>query len=575
MKGISDIMGNMMRQQLRMWQTASEIGTAMTNAFLAKPGEAGPKALSTLQSMVNQLPTLNAPKTPFNATITRERSYAARTVSLSDAKAIAKASGTKLNDVVMAICAGALRRYLQEKGLLPDKPLIAGVPISLREPGDTRQNNQVSGMLCSIATDIADPVERLKAILKSSSESKQIAGTFRDAVPQDFAFVGAPILLQLIMLVYGRSGLADKLPMPMNVTHLQRARPADAALLRRRQGDGVASGVDPRTWGGAQHHGAELHGCAELRSHRRPARGARCREARRLHGCCGKRAQERRLSRLETLLSPSDMWNSCTNDEGAPMTVAQALRPPSRTLLLLEGRAVQELGAFMLLRPWLAAAPRGDGHPVLVFPGLLASDLSTQPLRGFLKQHGYAVHGWKQGRNLGLRPGVEPDMLDRIEELYERHGKRKLSLVGWSLGGIYARQLAKRVPDKVRSVISLGSPFTGSPKATNAWKVYEFASGQRVDDRDHHIAGPLSDPPPVPTTSIFSRSDGICAWQTCLNEEGPLVENIEVYGSHCGLGHHPAAVYAVADRLAQPEGQWTKFDRSGWKSLVYPDWRRS
>src|SRR5436190_2233444 len=136
---------------------------------------------------------------------------------ISDAKAIAKASGTKLNDVVMAICAGALRRYLQEKGQLPDKPLIAGVPISLREPGDTRQNNQVSGMLCSIATDIADPVERLKAIVKSSSESKQIAGSFRDAVPQDFAFVGAPILLQLIMLVYGRSGLADKLPMPMNV----------------------------------------------------------------------------------------------------------------------------------------------------------------------------------------------------------------------------------------------------------------------------------------------------------------------------------------------------------------------
>ncbi len=217
-KGISDIMGNMMRQQLRMLQTASEIGTAMTNAFLAKPGEAGPRALSTLQRMVSQLPTLDAPRTPFNATITRERSYAARTVSLSDAKAIAKASGTKLNDVVMGICAGALRRYLQEKGQLPDKPLIAGVPISLREAGDTRQNNQVSGMLCSIATDIADPVERLRAILKSSSESKQIAGTFRDVVPQDFAFVGAPILLQLVMLVYGRSGLADKLPMPMNVT---------------------------------------------------------------------------------------------------------------------------------------------------------------------------------------------------------------------------------------------------------------------------------------------------------------------------------------------------------------------
>jgi len=216
-KGIGDIMGNMMRQQLKMWEAAPAIMNAMTDAFLAKPGEM-PKALGTLQSLVTQLPTLDAPKTPFNATITRERSYAARTISLGDAKAIAKVGGAKLNDVVMAVCSGALRRYLQEKGQLPDKPLIAGVPISLREPGDTRQNNQVSGMLCQIATDIADPAERLAAIVRSSSQAKQLAGTFRDAVPQDFAFVGAPILLQLVMLVYGRSGLADRLPMPMNVT---------------------------------------------------------------------------------------------------------------------------------------------------------------------------------------------------------------------------------------------------------------------------------------------------------------------------------------------------------------------
>lgn len=253
---------------------------------------------------------------------------------------------------------------------------------------------------------------------------------------------------------------------------------------------------------------------------------------------------------------------------------AEALRPPSRTLLLLEGRALQELGAFWMLRPWMHAAPRGDGHPVLVLPGLLASDLSTRPLRSFLNSHGYKAHGWKQGRNLGLRSGVEHGMLARIDELHERYDGRKISLVGWSLGGIYARQLAKRVPEKVRSVISLGSPFTGSPKATNAWRVYEYTSGHKVDERDQHIAGPLATPPPVPTTSVFSRSDGICAWQTCLNEESDTVENIEVYGSHCGLGHHPAAVYAVADRLAQPEGQWKKFDRSGWRSLVYPDWKR-
>jgi diacylglycerol O-acyltransferase len=217
-QGVSNIVANMVQQQFKMWQTASELTTSMAKAFLAQPGGAAPQGIALLQNLATELPRLGAPKTPFNATITRERTYAARSIPLSDAKVAAKATGTKLNDVVLAICGGALRRYLSEKGQLPDKPLVAGVPISLREPGDTRPNNQVSGMLCQIGTDIADPVERLKAVLKSSSESKAIAGTFRDAVPQDFAFVGAPILMQLLMLVYGRSGLADHVPPVVNVT---------------------------------------------------------------------------------------------------------------------------------------------------------------------------------------------------------------------------------------------------------------------------------------------------------------------------------------------------------------------
>src|SRR5215211_6689071 len=126
---------------------------------------------------------------------------------------------------------------------------------------------------------------------------------------------------------------------------------------------------------------------------------------------------------------------------------AQTLRPPSRTLMFLEGRAIHELGAFLGALPLLSLAPRGDGHPVLVLPGLVASDTSTRPLRSFLKHRGYSVYGWRQGRNLSLR--------------------------GWSLGGLYARQLAKMMPDRVRSVITLGSPFAGSPRATNAWRVYE------------------------------------------------------------------------------------------------------
>ncbi len=255
------------------------------------------------------------------------------------------------------------------------------------------------------------------------------------------------------------------------------------------------------------------------------------------------------------------------------MTAAAAtIAPPSGLLMALEMRAIHELGAFVGALPLLRFAPRGDGHPVLVLPGLLASDRSTVPLRRFLKSKGYQVHGWKQGNNFGLRSGVEERMVAQIKELSDRYG-RKVSLVGWSLGGLYARQLAKVVQDEVRSVISLGSPFAGSPHATNAWRVYEFVSGHRAEDDEEHLSGHLAEPPPVPSTAIFSRTDGVCAWQVCREiEEDATSENIEITGaSHCGLGHHPASVFAIADRLAQPEGQWTKFDRSGWRALVYPD----
>ena len=253
------------------------------------------------------------------------------------------------------------------------------------------------------------------------------------------------------------------------------------------------------------------------------------------------------------------------------MSVAtHSLAPPSRTLMFLEGRAISELGAFLGALPLLSLAPKGDGHPVLVLPGLVASDTSTRPLRSFLKNRGYAVSGWRQGRNLGLRHGVQHAMVDLVQELNDTHGQ-KVSLVGWSLGGLYARQLAKMMPERVRSVITLGSPFASGPKATNAWRVYEMASGRRADEEDSRFGGSLAETPSVPTTAIFSRTDGICAWQGCMEKTSAMSESIEVESSHCGMGHHQAAVYAVADRLAQAEGQWAPFDRSGWRSLVFPN----
>ena len=246
-------------------------------------------------------------------------------------------------------------------------------------------------------------------------------------------------------------------------------------------------------------------------------------------------------------------------------------KPPSRVLLALEARGIWELQAFFLAYPVLRRAPHGDGHPVLVLPGLAASDLSTRALRTYLRAQGYAAHGWRQGSNRGPRPGVEAGVDARLAELAQRHG-RKVSLIGWSLGGVYAREAARRAPHLVRQVITLGSPFANEPKASNAWRLYEVLSGRRVEDWPDRELMKL--PPPTPSTAIYSRTDGVVAWQGCLEQDGAMTQNIEVEGSHCGLGHNPAVLYVIADRLALPEGEWSPFDRGGFRSVLYPDPRR-
>lgn len=244
------------------------------------------------------------------------------------------------------------------------------------------------------------------------------------------------------------------------------------------------------------------------------------------------------------------------------------LRPPGLGLLLAEARGIFEFNFSLLLSPLLMRAPRGDGHPVLLLPGFLASDLSMAPMRRYLRELGYDTHAWRMGRNLGGVARTRAALRGRLAEIHAATG-RKVSIVGWSLGGVYARDLALQAPDMVRNVVTLGSPFAGDVRATNATRLYEALSGEAADDNPElraAIAGDL----PVPATSIYSRTDGIVNWRTCLLRPSDTAENIEVhFASHIGLGVNPAALWAVADRLAQPEGEFRQFDRSGPFAIAY------
>jgi pimeloyl-ACP methyl ester carboxylesterase len=244
------------------------------------------------------------------------------------------------------------------------------------------------------------------------------------------------------------------------------------------------------------------------------------------------------------------------------------LRPPGLALLLAEVRGIFELNASLLLSPLLLQAPRGDGHPVLTLPGFLASDLSMAPMRRFLSELGYDTRAWRMGRNIGGVTRLRSALRDRLAEIHADAG-RKVSIVGWSLGGVYARYLALEAPHMVRYVVTLGSPFAGDVRATNATRLYETLSGERVEinsELSKAIAGDI----PVPTSSIYSKADGVVNWRTCHLQPSATAENIEVYlASHVGIGVNPAALWAVADRLAQAEGQFHQFNRWGPFAIAY------
>lgn len=239
-------------------------------------------------------------------------------------------------------------------------------------------------------------------------------------------------------------------------------------------------------------------------------------------------------------------------------------------------RATLEFGALQF--NWHAikdTLPKGDGHPVIFFPGFMTSDMFTLPLQNRVAERGYNVYGWDKGFNTGFDEETARHLKKRLHEVFEENGRQKVTLVGHSLGGVYARELAREFPHMVRQVITLGTPFgmldDPAKGASRRLKdLYDYFNPTSVHTELPDIGPRGLTPPPVPCTSLYSKDDGVINWKAALNPKAPETENIEVYGSHLGMTFNPLTIAAVIDRLAQKEGEWKPFDRKKYTRLLYP-----
>lgn len=231
------------------------------------------------------------------------------------------------------------------------------------------------------------------------------------------------------------------------------------------------------------------------------------------------------------------------------------------------------LGAEPLRAAWelacngLAKSPQGvpgDGHPVVIFPGLGADGRSVATLRGHCQKLGYDAFDWGQGFNTGPHGDLDTwlhHLKSQVLDLLAGH-TQPATLIGWSLGGLYAREIGKLIAPRVRQVITIATPFNADADHTNAGWLYRLLnSGSSAPDAA--LSRRLRTPPPLRTTSIYSRSDGVVAWQTCCHSRrSRLVQDIEVSGSHIGMGWNRDVLAAVADRLGQKPGEWHRFERA-------------
>ncbi len=235
--------------------------------------------------------------------------------------------------------------------------------------------------------------------------------------------------------------------------------------------------------------------------------------------------------------------------------------------MAFEARAPIEGALGLAAVPLLRRAPKGDGHPVVVLPPFGAADQFTFGLRRFLKGQNYQVYPWGHPEVLGLHRLVHV-AAERVKQVHAETD-RQVTLIGHSLGGVYAREVARFAPEHCRAVVTMGSPINDL-KANHVWPMFEAASGTRVSSIPDEFAEIMGQAPAVPTTSIFSKTDGVVSWRSCIDHTEGDVENVEVVSSHVGLPGNPWALYVVADRLAQPAGEWKPFHRPGVRHALFP-----
>ena len=247
------------------------------------------------------------------------------------------------------------------------------------------------------------------------------------------------------------------------------------------------------------------------------------------------------------------------------MVDSNAESPIKRPRLALLGsepwRAAREYVAHKVA-PERKYAP-GDGHPVILFPGLGSSGRALAPLRRRCRALGYNAFDWGRGYNTGPQGDFDAwlELLAADIGMLLQAFAQSATFIGWSLGGLYARELAKLMPRRVRQVITFGTPFNALADHTNVGWVFRLLSGTQLQFNPA-LSARLRTPPPVPTTSIYSRTDGIVAWQTCLHDVAAAqVEDVEVEGSHTGMGWNRALLAVVADSLAQRPGAWRPYVR--------------